>query len=444
MRKATLKAALFAAMLPVLAGCGTDEWFGEPEAPPLPGNRISVLVHDTTLSPDRAAQNVEIRLPAPEPNADWPQTGGLSHHAMQHLAAGNDLKLAWSAGIGAGTDADNRLVAPPVIAGGRVFAIDSNARISAYDAADGSRLWRFDLTPDEDEGSVARGGGIAYDQGRLFASTGVGGLWALDAKTGGAFWKVRLDAPMRAAPTVYGGRVFVVTASNRVVAFAEQDGAKLWEYTGAEEAQGLLGAASPAADLGVVVVAMRSGAIAALRVENGSMAWEDSLAGGRRSSGKMSIGDIKAPPVIADGRVYATGNAGLTAAIDLRTGTRVWEKEIGGVDMPWVAGNFLFMLSTNNEVLALEARSGRVVWVTPLSLWLRPETRGGRIIWTGPILAGDRLLLAGSHGYAVAISPYDGKVLGYEKLPEGVSLPPVAAGGTVYFLTDDADILAYR
>ena len=120
MRKATLKAALFAAMLPVLAGCGTDEWFGEPEAPPLPGNRISVLVHDTTLSPDRAAQNVEIRLPAPEPNADWPQTGGLSHHAMQHLAAGNDLKLAWSAGIGAGTDADNRLVAPPVIAGGRI------------------------------------------------------------------------------------------------------------------------------------------------------------------------------------------------------------------------------------------------------------------------------------------------------------------------------------
>ncbi len=441
--KAMLKAAAAAAMLSALAGCGSDDWFGEPDKPPLPGKRVSVLVHDTELSPDRG-KSVEIVLPRPEANADWPQTGGLSHHAMQHLAVGGELSRAWRSGIGTGADSENRLVAPPVVAGGRVYAMDSGARVSAYDVADGKRLWRFDLTPDDDEDSVVRGGGIAFDGGRLFAATGVGGLWVLDAATGGQFWQVQLDAPLRAAPTVYGGRVFVITASNRVVAYAAQDGAKLWEFTGQEAAEGLLGAASPAADLGVVVVAMRSGALAALRVENGSLAWEDSLAGGRRSSGFLSIGDIKGPPVISGGRVYATGNSGLTAAIDLRTGGRIWEKEIAGVDMPWVAGDFLFMVSTNNEVVALEARGGRILWVTPLSQWQRPDTRGGRIVWSGPVLAGDRLLLAGSHGYVVAISPYTGKVVGYEKLSAGVSVPPVVAGGTVYFLTDDADLLAYR
>lgn len=443
MRKAMLKAAAFAAMLPALAGCGADDWFGEPDKPPLPGKRISVLVHDTELSPDRG-KSVDIVLPRPEANADWPQTGGYSHHAMQHIAIADTISRAWSTDIGSGSSSENRLVSAPVVAAGRVYVMDSGARVSAYDAGDGHRLWRYDLTPDADEDSVVRGGGVAFDGGRLFAATGVGELWALDAATGGQFWKVALDAPLRAAPTVYGGRVFVVTASNRVVAYAAQDGAKLWEFTGAEEAEGLLGAASPAADLGVVVVAMRSGALAALRVENGSLAWEDSLAGGRRSSGFLSIGDIKAPPVIAGGRVYATGNSGLTAAIDLRTGGRIWEKEIAGVDMPWVAGGFLFMVGTNNEVVALEARSGRILWVTPLSQWLRPESRGGRIVWNGPILAGDRLLLAGSHGYVVAISPYTGKVIGYDRLSAGVSVPPIAADGTVYFLTDDADLLAYR
>lgn len=442
MRK-MLKAVAVAATLAALSGCGSDDWFGEPDQPPLPGKRISVLVHDTELSPDRG-KLPEIVLPRPEANADWQQTGGLSHHAMQHLALGGDLARAWRTGVGSGADSENRLVAAPVVAGGRVYVMDSGARISAYDTETGSRAWRYDLTPDADEDSVVRGGGVAFDNGRLFAATGVGELWALDAATGGQFWKVHLDAPLRAAPTVYGGRVFVVTASNRVVAYGAQDGAKLWEFTGQETAEGLLGAASPAADLGVVVVAMRSGALAALRVENGSLAWEESLAGGRRSSGFLSIGDIKAPPVIAGGRVYATGNSGLTVAIDLRTGGRVWEKEIAGIDMPWIAGGFMFMLSTNNEVVALEARSGRILWVTPLSQWLRPETRGGRIVWSGPILAGDRLLLAGSHGYAVAISPYTGKVLGYDRLSAGVSVPPVAAGGTVYFLTDDGDLLAYR
>jgi outer membrane protein assembly factor BamB len=440
MRKALV---LWIGLLPALSGCG-DDWFGEPEGPPLPGDRVSVLVHDNALSPDRNAANAQVVLPKPEPTPDWPQTGGFSHHAMVHVPLSQDPQRAWSTNIGTGADSENSLIASPVIAEGMVFAIDASARVSAYDTEKGRRQWRYDLTPDGGKGIAVRGGGIAYDDGRLFAATGAGELWALDAKTGGFFWKVRLDSPLRAAPTIYGGRVFVVTASNRVVAYAALDGRKLWEFTGQESVEGLLGAASPAADLGVVVVAMRSGALAALRVENGSLAWEDSLAGGRRASGTSSIGDIKAPPVIAGGRVFAVGNSGLSAAIDLRTGGRIWEKEIGGVNMPWVAGNFLFVLSNDSEVVALQANSGRIVWVTPLSTWLRPDTHSGRIIWTGPVLAGDRLIVAGSHGYIVAVSPYTGKVLGYDKLPGGVTVPPVAAGGSLYFLTDDADLVAYR
>ena len=441
MRKALV---LWLGLLPALAGCGEGDWFGEPEGPPLPGDRISVLVHDNTLAPDRSAAKTEIVLPKPEPTPDWPQTGGLSHHAMVHVPLGAAPQRAWDVNIGTGADSDNSLIASPVVADGTVFAIDAHARVSAYDVANGDRKWRYDLTPDDDKGTAVRGGGIAYDDGRLFAATGAGELWALDAKSGGFFWKARLDSPLRAAPTIYGGRVFVVTASNRVVAYAAFDGRKLWEFTGQETAEGLLGAASPAADLGVVVVAMRSGALAALRVENGSLAWEDSLAGGRRASGVSAIGDIKASPVIAEGRVYAVGNAGLTAAIDIRTGARVWEKEIGGVNMPWIAGNFLFLVSNDNEVVALQANSGRIVWVTPLSTWTHPDNHAGRIVWTGPILAGDRLIVAGSHGYIVAISPYTGKVMGYDQLPEGVTVPPVAAGGSLYFLTNDADLVAYR
>lgn len=441
MRKAMV---LWLGLLPVLAGCGEGDWFGEPEGPPLPGDRISVLVHDNTLAPDRAAAKAEIVLPKPEPTPDWPQTGGLSHHAMVHVPLGPEPARAWTRNIGTGADSENSLIASPVVADGKVFAIDARARVSAYDAANGDRQWRYDLTPDGDNDSAVRGGGIAYDDGRLFVATGAGELWALDAKSGGFYWKLRLDSPLRAAPTIYGGRVFIVTASNRVVAYAAADGRKLWEFTGSETTEGLLGAASPAADLGVVVVAMRSGALAALRVENGTLAWEDSLAGGRRASGVAAIGDIKAAPVIANGRVYAVGNSGLAVAIDMRTGGRVWEKEIGGVNMPWVAGNVVFVLSNNGEVIALQASSGRIAWVTPLSTWLRPDTHSGRIIWSGPVLAGDRLIVAGSHGYVVAISPYTGKVLGYDRLPGGVTVPPVAAGGSLYFLTDDADLVAYR
>jgi len=444
MRKGLLTAAAMLGALPLLAACGGGDWFGEPEGAPLPGKRISVLMHETKIHPDTGADKIKIALPKPQPTPDWPQTGGFSHHAMEHVAVGASIAPAWSVSIGEGSSSDDHLIATPVIAGGTVFTMDSRAYVSAFDAKDGSRLWRFDLTPDDDEDSVVRGGGLAYDQGRLFAATGLGELWAIQAKSGNFYWKAKLDAPLRAAPTVYGGRVFVVTASNRVVAFSARDGKKLWEYVGAEEPSGLLGAASPAADLGVLVVAMRSGAVAALRADSGSLLWEDSLAAGRHTSGLSILGDVKAPPVMADGRVYAIGNAGLASSIDLRTGGRVWEKEFGGVEMPWLAGDFLFLLTNNNEVVGLDAKRGRVLWVTPLSIWKKPEKRSGRIIWTGPVLASDRLLVAGSHGYALSISPYTGKVLGYADLPDGVTVPPVVAGGTVYFLTDGGDLVAYR
>jgi len=444
MRKGLMAALLCVGVLPALTGCGSDEWFGEDEAPPLPGKRISILAHDTGIKPDLDVADQKILLPKPQANTSWPQSGGMSNHAMAHLEVGAQIVPAWGTSIGEADPEENRLISSPVIGGGRAYTMDALAHVSAFDATSGATLWRFNLTPDGEEGNVLRGGGLAYENGRLFATTGVGELWAMQAKTGGFYWKVTLDAPVRSAPTVYGGRVFVVTADNKVLAFAAHDGKKLWEYSGAEETSGLLGAASPAADMGVLVVAMRNGALAALRVESGALLWDDTLANGRNTSNLAALGDIKAPPVIANGRVYAIGNAGMMAAIDLRSGRRIWDKDIGGVDLPWLAGDYLYVLTNNNEVVAMEAKTGQVAWVTQLSMWNKPEKHTGRIVWSGPILASDRLLIAGSHGYALAISPYTGKILGYSRLSDGVTLPPVVANGTVYFLTDEANLVAYR
>lgn len=431
-----------AALLPGLSAC--DSWLGEEEGPPLEGTRISVMAHEAKALPAKTAQGVTIVLPKPEPNPDWPQTGGLSHHAMVHLALPDAISEAWSVSLGEGSDSRNRLLTAPVVAADKVFAMDVRAHATAFDAKTGSRLWRVDLTPDGGDEVVIRGGGLAYDDGLLYATTGVGELWCLNAESGGFYWKARVDSPIRSAPTVYGGRVFVVTASNKVMAFAARDGKKLWEYEGVEETTGLLGSASPAADHGVLVAAMRGGGLLALRVESGALLWEDMLSTARRADVISGLADVKAPPVIADGRVYAVGNGGVIAAIDLRTGNRLWDRDVGGIDLPWVAGNAIFLLSSGNELMALERNSGKPIWVTPLSVWKNPEDKKGRIVWTGPILAGDRLILGGSHRYLLSVSPYSGKVLGYEKISDGLAVPPIAAGGTVYFLTTEADLLAFR
>ena len=102
------------------------------------------------------------------------------------------------------------------------------------------------------------------------------------------------------------------------------------------------------------------------------------------------------------------------------------------------------MLTNDAEIAAVSRDDGRVYWVQGLPRFSDPETKDVPIIWNGPLLASDRLIVAGSNGEVRAISPYTGKYLGKVDMPAGVSVPPVIADQTVYFLTDNASLVAYR
>lgn len=436
--------ALSMLTLPLLAGCGADDWFGENEAPPLPGERISVLAHDRVLKPGIDNPRDVIRLPAPEPVDAWPQGGGYSHHAMQHTAIAAVPREAWRSSIGEGTDKRNQLMSQPVVADGRVYAVNSRAEVTALDAESGDRLWQTDLAPEYEEDDAILGGGVAFAGGRLFVTTGFAEVVALDAATGAEVWRQKVPAPMRAAPTLYGGRVFVTTIDNKAIALAADDGRILWTHAGVEETAAMLVAAESAADNGVVVVPFTTGELAALRVDTGAQLWSDSILAVRRTDATANLADIGARPVIDGNRVFVVGHSGLLVGIDSRTGNRAWEVELAGLSQPWVAGDFLYALSTEGELTAIDARNGRILWVTQLPLWEDPEDHSGRIIWSGPTLASDRLIITGSQGQALSVDPYDGTVLGRVEMPSGVTLAPAVAGDTLYFLTDAGDIVAYR
>lgn len=416
---------------------------GGNEAPPLPGERISILKHESALQPDVDAEASSIRLPAPSPTPDWPQNGGYANHAMHHVAAAPELREIWTTDIGAGADAGQRLVTTPIVADGRIFAMDADSDVTAFDATTGQELWSIRLTPEaEDDGHIA--GGIAYDNGRIFAGTGFAQVIAIDAPTGQIMWSKNVSGPIRSAPTVRGGRVFAVSLDNKLHALAANDGRVLWTHSGSDELAMLLGGASPAVDNGVVVVPYTSGELAALKVDNGRQLWMDSLTSRRRTDATAALAHIRAHPIIDRGRVFAISNSGLMVSIDLRSGQRIWDKNIGGHQSMWVAGDYLFTLTGNEELAALERDTGRVLWVTSLPRWENEDSRSGVIVWTGPLLVSDRLIVASSNGTAVAVSPYSGKILGSEGMPDGVSVPPIVAGETVYFLADDATLAAYR
>ncbi len=441
MKVHTVIKAAFAVTL-VLTASACDSWYGEKEKI-LPGERISVLLNERTLNADPTLAGHRILLPRPTKNIAWPQEGGYPNHAMHHVEVSDNIKKIWRTDIGEGTDDEEQLIAQPVVADGMVFTMDAANRVTAVKAADGNKIWSKDLTVDEEDDDFF-GGGVAYDKGNVYISTGFGNVYALNAKTGKQIWLKEIQGTMRAAPTVRGNRVFVTTADNKLFALSAFTGKELWNYEGIFEMAAMLGSGSPAVDQGVVVVPFSSGELIALKVENGRQVWSDSLATVRRSDGAANLADIRGRPVIDRGRVFAVSQSGLMVAIDLRTGRRLWAKDIASLESPWVVGNYVYVLTTDSELVCLSRKDGKIYWVKGLPRYEDIEDQEDRIIWTGPILTSDRLLVGGSHGRALAVSPYTGRLLGYVEMPDGVTIPPVVADRTVYFLANDASLVAFK
>lgn len=445
-RTTKIAAALgLAAMISACAAAGDtyDDLFGGASEPILPGERIAILNLDRGLRPDPAVAGVTVQLSKPYVNSDWTQFGGNPEHAMYHLALGDSPRRIWSADIGEGSSDDGRLLAQPLIVNGVVYTMDSLSTISAYDAERGRLLWRTDVEPeDEDDGYF--GGGIAYDAGRIYVSTGFARVFSLDSETGTVIWQQTVPAPMRAAPTAANGRVFVITIDNQTIALSAENGAQLWSHSGLQEVTGLIGGASPAVSGSTVIVPYSSGEVIGLLAENGRILWSDSLSSVTRVDPLGDIAHVRGAPVIDRNVVFAISHSGRMVAVDLRRGVRAWEAELGGTEMPWIGGDFIFVLTNDAQVVCLTRREGRIRWVRPLERFVDPEEQEGPIYWAGPVLAGDRLIVAGSNRQALSISPYSGEVLGAIDLPDSVFMAPVVADSTLYFLTEGGSLVALR
>jgi outer membrane protein assembly factor BamB len=429
----------------LLAGCAEAKSFlgiGSYKAP-LPGKRISALQLNTTLSADPALASVKVMLPQPFANPDWPQPGGYSNHAMYHLALPESLRVAWTANIGTGTDSELRILSEPVVGDGWVYAIDATSRVSAFNADSGAELWRTDVAKDVDSDKLL-GGGIAYDNGRVFVATSFGDVVALEAASGKELWRRNIAAPMRAGPAIADERLFVVTIDNNLYALAEDDGRRLWSHNGLSETAGLLGTATPAVAGIDVVSVYSSGEMYGLRVDTGRTMWAENLAGQVRTGSIATLADIRGRPLIDRDQAVAISNSGTMAAINVKTGARLWDANFGGSQSPWVGGDYIFVLTSDQELLCLTRQDGRVRWVTGLPKYADPREPKEPILWQGPVLAGNRLILTGTQGKALAVSPYTGKLLGEIDLPAPTHLPPVVAKGTLYILSDNAALTALR
>ncbi len=445
---------LFTFLLISLTGCET--FFGKKTKDPLPGKRRQVLLISEEVRPDPQVSHLYVALPDAVNHHEWPMVGGNARHAMSPGLIGTKIQKVWQHDVGAGhgnsfrllssdflSQNSQRLLNGPIAVQGCIYTVDAEGRVIATDLKSGEQKWQTETIP-VDERTQPFSGGLAYENGKIFTATANAQVLCLEATKGNIIWRVATSGPVRTGPTVKDGRVFVVTINNQLETFEADTGRLLWSHNGIIESAGLLGGASPAVHEGVVVVPYSSGEVFALRVENGYPLWSESLNSSRRLDSLASLSHIKARPIIDRNLVFLVGHSGRTSALDLRSGQTVWTREIGGIRTPAIAGDFLFMVTNENNLLCLKRDTGQILWVRKLPSYVNPEKQEDKILWAGPIMANNQLILAGSHGKGLIVMADSGKTSLMFDLPGGALLSPILVDKTLVFLTDSATLVAYR
>jgi outer membrane protein assembly factor BamB len=442
--KRSLTLILASAVL--LAGCSQLGLGGGNKKPKTPtiGKRVAVLTAEVGAEVDPALADVAVLLPPAAANDSWGQPGGNASKSMEHPALGTALGQVWSSSI-AGSNPRERLGAAPVISGGKLYVVDTRANVIAFDAGTGNKLWSVGFGTDGKDGrSSVFGGGVSVEGSVLYVTNGLGDVAALDANNGKQIWKKRPGGPLRGAPAYGNGNIYVMSQDNQIFALNAANGNVEWNETAAVELAGVFGVGAPAIGQGTVVAGFSSGELNAYRYENGRALWGDALSRTSISTSVSSLSDIDASPVIDRGRVFAVGQGGRMVSLELVTGQRLWEINLAGISTPWIAGEWVFVMTDEAKLVCIARASGKVRWISQLQRYKSDKKKKGPISWSGPVLAGDRLILASSEGHLVNVNPGDGKVQSTTKSGSGYYLAPIVANSTLYTLDNGGRITAWR
>ena len=391
------------------------------------------------------AKNNRIELPPMKSINQWVLISSAISKDNPNLMLGENPSEIWSVSIGKGDSRKKRLVTDPIFYQQMIFTLDANSTASAFDTK-GKLLWRKDLTPAGEKSGEIFGGGFAAGQDQLFVTLGYGFLLSLDPSTGEKNWSQRLSSAGNNTPIFKDGLVYLISGDSKAWAIDAENGRISWKVDGIGNETNLISSNSPAVSGKYALFGFGNGEIHATFKKGGYVLWSSSLSGRGDSRVISAIDDIVASPAIVGRNVYAADGSGKVVSLKIENGERNWTAPFGSSGNFWIAGKSLFFISDTNKLVRLEMKTGKTVWLTEL-----PSFSQKRLLRNkksnqhhGPIIAGNQLVIVSSDGYIRFYDPKTGQQRNKLKIKAGATANPIVVNETLYLITQDGKLRAFR
>jgi outer membrane protein assembly factor BamB len=383
---------------------------------------------------DSLSENI---LPEAQKIIEWVSE---NQQSIGNIKGTSFTQIVNQAEIGDGNDwSENAIATSPVVVGNIIVAMDGAGHISAHNLGDLETIWQSGLLSDE---ATITSGGLAINQGIIFAVTSNGKMAAFNLQNGKKIWKVDLREAVRSALKVHDGKLYLVTSDNQLLAFNSATGEALWQYRAVSSGEGVFSTSTPAiSEDGLIAVSFPSGDIAVLEADSGEQIWTDSLTSDNINTESNFYG-VEASPIINDGMLIVGGISDKIIAYDMRAGIKLWEIKTGMVQTPWLAGDGLYFINARTQLIAANKMNGLVAWKKKLKL--PDDEADNQPRYHGVFVANNQLITLREDGIVMAFSPVNGKKLMIKDLGEDIASTPAFIDNYGIIQTYDAELLLIK
>lgn len=270
------------------------------------------------------------------------------------LVTRRDVNRVWSQGLGG--DSENlRLALRPAVDGGTVYAASHDGEVVAIDAQSGRRKWTA-----KTKLALSAGPEVSGDNVVLGSSDGE--VILLDTASGAKRWQVSIKSEILARPLVANDLVVVRTVDGHIEGLALADGATRWAVDEQVPRLTLRGTAPPVLAGDKIIAGFDNGRVIAIDSRKGDVLWDTIVNAPHGRTELERLSDIDSPVRVAGDDVFVVGFNGRVAMLALDSGQIWWAREASSYRGFAMDDDNIYLTNSASVVMAMKRRDGTVLW----------------------------------------------------------------------------------
>ncbi|MGK2925826.1 MAG: outer membrane protein assembly factor BamB [Lysobacterales bacterium] len=339
-----------------------------------------------------------------------------------------EVRRVWSVDVGDGMGKAGLSMAP-AYSSDTLFAADHEGRLLSIDAESGRRNWELKTRQ-------PFSGGPGFDNNHIYMGTIDGRVIAYDRAGGAELWNAQVSSEVLAPPASADGVVVVRCIDGRVFGLDAVSGRRLWIHDRNVPLLTLRGNADLLVRGGIVFVGYDDGAVVSLRLSDGSQIWAQTIVSQDGRTELDRLADIGRQMVLVASDLIVSSYKSRVVSLAADSGRLLWFKEISSATGVQVDRTKLAVSEKNGHLWLLDRRNGSTLWKID-----QMTNRG----LTRPAFYGNYVVVGDKEGYLHWLDSDIGSFVARVRAgKDGFAAPPFSVGTTLYVLTQDGELNAYR